>query len=142
MQRSVGSINGRRGAVLVEAALILPLMLLTSFCVLEFGYYYFMTHNFKAAAQAGVRVWVRAGTAASTDVDTAISGVLSPVGITSGEYTATYKVNGATAAVNTAVKGDTIEVDLEADWGGASGIGLRPIGLIDASKKVHAVAIM
>jgi Flp pilus assembly protein TadG len=126
----------------VEVALILPLVLLVTFGVMEFGYFYFLQHNFMAAAQSGVRTWVRAGTAAQSDVDAAVAVVLSPLGVPNTKYTTTYTVNGAEAPVNTAVKGDIIAIDLEADWGGASGVGLRPMGVLDASKKVHAVAIM
>jgi len=56
-----GSLRGRSGTEVLEMALILPLLLLLAFGTVEFGYWFYLEHNFQAAAREGVRAGIVAG---------------------------------------------------------------------------------
>src|SRR6476659_8829958 len=58
-----GSLRGRSGTEVLEMALILPLLLLLAFGTVEFGYWFYLEHNFQAAAREGVRAGIVAGVA-------------------------------------------------------------------------------
>ena len=61
-----------RGASLIEAALVVPLLILLAFGAAEFGFVFLDFLNVSSAAREGARVGSAVGTA--TDADTLISG--------------------------------------------------------------------
>ena len=50
----------RRGAEVLEMAMVLPLLLVLAFGTCEFGYWFYLEHNFQAAAREGVRAGIAA----------------------------------------------------------------------------------
>lgn len=63
--------NGRRrdesGVALVEAAIVLPLVMVLAFAVMEFGLLYSSAMDLKSATRAGARVGTATGVAPTTD---------------------------------------------------------------------------
>ena len=76
----------RRGIALVEMALVLPVLLLLTFGVIEFGWMFTTTSQVTNAARNGVRLGVRPDST-SADVEDAIASSLAAVGLAEGDYT-------------------------------------------------------
>ena len=128
----------RRGASILEMALTLGILLSLSFGTVEFGHFFFVKNTIQGAAREGARVAITP-TASNTDVSTAVNGALVAAGFKVADFTTTVKVNGVVANCNTAVAGQTIEVNVQATWGT---VGLRPLGVIGTSKTVLGAATM
>ena len=75
-----------RGVILIEMALILPLLLLITFAVLEYGWMFTKMGQVTNAARQGARIGVRPD-ATSADVNTAIDTFMSAAGFTTSQYT-------------------------------------------------------
>jgi Flp pilus assembly protein TadG len=129
-----GSSTRRRGAVLLEAALVLPILLALTFGVIEFGHYFFIEHNLKGAAQAGARAGIPYG-ADNAAANAAIGRMMTAAGLQNSNYTVTI----TPADVSTAPAGTDVSVTIQCSWGT---VGVRPLGLISASKNVRGVAVM
>ena len=52
--------RGRSAAETLELAFALPLLLVLAFGTVEFGYWFYLEHNFQAAAREGARAYVAA----------------------------------------------------------------------------------
>jgi len=50
------TLHGRKGATIVEFAMVFPLLLLLMFGVMDFGFYYFVQHSLQFATREGVRL--------------------------------------------------------------------------------------
>ncbi|HEY2588113.1 MAG TPA: TadE family protein, partial [Tepidisphaeraceae bacterium] len=72
----------RRGGSMLELMLVLPILLMLSFGVVDYGYYFYLKNTLQGAAQAGARAAIP-GTATNTNVTTAISNILTAAGISS-----------------------------------------------------------
>jgi len=119
-------------------ALALGLLLSLSFGTVEFGYFFFVKNTVQGAAREGARVAITP-TGSNSDVTAAVNAALQAAGMRTADFTTTVKVNGVVANCNTAVAGQTVEVNVQATWGT---VGLRPLGLIGTSKNVLGAATM
>jgi Flp pilus assembly protein TadG len=89
--------NRRRGAAAVEAALVLPILLLVSFGALQYGWVYLKAQQITNAARYGARVAIRAD-ASTQDVIDAVAALLGPNGAKLNEAgedpNVAFRVNG------------------------------------------------
>ncbi|HEX2973941.1 MAG TPA: TadE/TadG family type IV pilus assembly protein [Tepidisphaeraceae bacterium] len=130
----------RRGAVLIEAVIVLPVLLLLLFGIIEFGYCFYVLHTMKGAAWAGVRVAIIQNTDsmdATSRVKAAVSRLMGNTGLAGNEYTTT--IQGEVDPFYAAQRGAKITVTIECTWGT---VGVRPMQLIDANKILRVEAVM
>ncbi len=125
-----------RGNTVVEAALVLPILLSLAFGTIEFGYYFYIKHNFQGAAREGVRAAIAAG-ATNADVTTAVTASLTAAGLQNCGFTITTTPTDVTAATGS----QAITVTVQCTWG-TVGAGLRPLQLIPSTKAVKGTASM
>mgnify|MGYP000518933373 CR=1 FL=1 len=135
-KRLAGGRRVRRGNAVLETALVLPILLALSFGLVEFGYFFYVKHNFQGAAREGARVAITPS-ATNTDVTSAIQAALTPAGLHDCGYTVTLNP----ADVSAVATGSNITVTVSCAWG-TVGSGFRPLALIGASKNVSGVAVM
>ena len=128
--------NGRRGNVILEAALVLPILLLLAFGTIEFGYYFYVKNNVQGAAREGARASIAAG-ATNADVNAAVATAMTNSGLSQSGYTVTTEP----ANVFTAAPGTQIRVTVQCNWGTVGG-GARPMNLMSANKPVRGTATM
>ena len=130
--------RGRRGGSLLELMLVLPILLMLSFGVVDYGYYFFLKSTLQGAAQAGARAAAPAG-ATDTSVNTVISNILTASGLSSSNYTITYSPTD----VSTAAVGSTVTVTITCSW---ANVGTHALGTsfggISNSKQIVGVAGM
>ena len=85
----------RRGAVLVEAAFILPIMFMVTLGIIEFGRAMMVAQMVTTAAREGARVGIMTGKS-NTDVQAAVDSMMQGgVNVTSDKYTTTITVTPA-----------------------------------------------
>lgn len=125
---------GRRGNAVIEAALVLPVLLLLGFGMVEFGHLFYVKNNLQGAARDGVRKAILDG-ATNSSVNTAIAEAMSVYGLSKSGYTVTTNP----ANVSQAAAGTNITVTVQCNWGK---VGVRPMGLIAENKVIKAVAVM
>ena len=130
--RSIRS-RHRRGSEIIEAALVLPVLVLLEFGTIEFGYWFYVEHNLQGAAREGVRAAIPPG-ANNADVTTAVNNMMSASGFNPSDYTVTT----LPTAITDADPGDSVTVTVEATW---ATVGVRPLSLISA-EHVRGVAVM
>jgi len=122
--------NRRRGAAAVEAALVLPVLLLVTFGAIRYGWFFLKLQQITNAARYGARVAIRAD-ATTQNVMDAISALLDPNGadiIAYGETPpVTFKVNGDTTEdiADANDVGDSITVTITVD---ANDVDILPFG--------------
>jgi Flp pilus assembly protein TadG len=132
----------RRGGALLEAALVLPIVVGLTFGMVEAGYFFFVKHTLQSAARDGARMGI-VPSSTNTKVTTTVASAMKAAGLD----TITYKVdilNGSTDAslnVSTATAQTPVKVVVSCTWS-AVGSGLRPMGVISASKQVKGAAVM
>jgi len=97
-----------RGLAVVEAALVLPILLLVSFGAIKYGWLFLRAQQITNAARYGARVAVRAD-AVEGDVTTAIANLMTAAGMGSSGYTVTITYEGGVVEVG---KGITVEVSV------------------------------
>jgi Flp pilus assembly protein TadG len=125
-----------RGNVILEAALVLPILLLLAFGVIEFGYYFYAKNNIQGAAREGARAAITAG-ATNADVNAAVATTMSNSGLNASGYTVTTTPTN----ISTATAGTQIQVTVQCTWGTVGG-GARPMRLMSTNKLVRASATM
>ena len=77
-----------RAAVVVEFAVVLPLLLTILFGILEYGWVFMVRLTLQNAAREGVRLSVLQTTGPPySEVDARIDAVMGPTGLTAGDYT-------------------------------------------------------
>jgi Flp pilus assembly protein TadG len=124
----------RRGNAVLEAALVLPILLLLAFGTVEFGHFFYVKHNLQGAAREGVRAAI-IGSATSADVTRAVADAMALYGLRNSGYSVTTSPGN----ISTAGEGDNVSVTVQCTWGE---VGMRPLALIGANKLVKAVAVM
>lgn len=130
----------RRGSAVLDAALVFPILLSLTFGCIEFGHYFFIKHTLQGAAREGARAAVAPGST-DAEVTSAITQAMNAAGISPSKWTK-YIQNTATPPANISVNqpaGTAIVIKVECTWGQ---VGLRPLGLIGASKKVVGITTM
>lgn len=135
--RSGGS-RVRRGASVLEMALVLPILLMLSFGVVDYGYFFFVKNTVQGAAQAGARAAVLAS-ATNADVTNIITTAMTAAGMQNSGYTVTLNPSD----VSTATAGNPVTVTISVSWGT---VGLHALsssmGGISNSKQIVGAAVM
>ena len=129
-----GRRHRRRGAEVLEAALVLPIVLLLVSGMVEFAYFFHLQHNLTSAAREGARAGVPFG-AGNTDVTTAIDKVMNSVGLKSGDF----DVSVSPGDVLNASAGTDVTVTISAKW---SKVGISLFGLIKGDQLVKGSVVM
>jgi len=88
--------NRSRGVAAVEAALVLPILLLVSFGAIKYGWLFLRAQQITNAARYGARVAVRAD-ASETDVTTAITNLMTAAGMLDSGYSVTITLEDGVA---------------------------------------------
>jgi Flp pilus assembly protein TadG len=79
-------VRTRQGNTLIEAAFVFNILLLLSFCTVEFGYYLYAKHTIQGAAREGARAAVVPG-ATTAEVTQAVARTLFAAGMNGGSLT-------------------------------------------------------
>lgn len=136
---SAGKCRGfRGGAVALEAALVLPILLILTFGLIEFGLFFYVQHNLKGAAQAGARAGIPFG-ANNAAVTTAVTKMMTAAGYSSSQYTVTV----SPADVSAAAAGSDVSVTVQCVWSDVGAV--RPLGdlsFISGSKVLRGTSVM
>lgn len=101
-----GCQRGDRGTALIEFALILPFLLLLTFCVVDMSRAFWIKNTAHQAAREGVRYIVVHTLADSSDARARALEVLEPAGVTLEDFA----VNGPTAGQM------EVQVGVQFDW--------------------------
>src|SRR5262249_47269871 len=99
--------TARRGAAIVEFAIVAPLLFMLVLGCIEFGRAMMVSELAISAARTGCRLGVLAGKS-NSDITTAVKDFLTEAGLKSGE--AAVLVNGNQIDAGRAIRGDKIEV--------------------------------
>lgn len=123
---------------MVEFVLALPLLLMLTFGMVDYGYYFFAKNSFTSAAEIAARAAVPQS-ASNTTVTSAVSASLGASGFGNSSYTV---VTNPTT-ISGISKGTTITVTVTGTWGNI-GVHTLPtfLGGIDTSKQVIGSAVM
>jgi Flp pilus assembly protein TadG len=105
----------RRGGILVEAALILPILISVIFGLIEYGWMFLKAQQIALAARDGARAGSLSGNTGA-NVTSAVDSRMTQAGITSGQYTLTVS-----PAPETLARGQTFTVTISANYGQTSG---------------------
>lgn len=124
----------RRGAEVLEAALILPIVLLLVSGMVEFAYFFHLQHSLTSAAREGARAGVPYG-ATNGDVTAAINKVMDSVGLDKSKFT----VDVTPSDIAGASAGTDVSVSVSGQW---SKVGVSLFGLIDKTKFVKGKVVM
>src|SRR5579872_2554321 len=108
------------GGAVLEMLLVLPMLLMLSLGVVEYGYYAFVKNTLQGAAQTAVRAAIPAS-ASNSDVTTAISTMMTAAGLQNSGYTVTLSPSD----VSTASEGQSITVTITVSWGN---LGVHALG--------------
>ena len=112
----------RRGAVLIEAALVLPILLYLTLGVIEYGWMLLKAQQIANAAQAGVRAGALADGTTAT-VNAAINSQMTQFGIPSTAYTTQYNPNDP----STLTRGATFSVQVSVTYSSVAVLGSIPM---------------
>lgn len=130
-RHSARRISHRTGAVLVETALVIILLLGLCFGVMEYGHYVYTRHTLESACQVGARQGILRDSTAQEITDR-IEGEMAAAGFDPSEFD--FVVAGYGDDTET-----DISVSIEVVWGE---IGIRPLGLISSDSRVRASVTM
>ena len=113
--------RGARGAALVEMAIVLPLLLLFTLGLMEYGWVFLRVSQITMAARHGVRTAVRPG-ATDADVTAAVSSMMTQAGLQNSGYTLTHTDLGVAV-------GQPVTVQISVDYSKLTltGTGLVPL---------------
>lgn len=128
----------RRGVSVLEMTLVLPILLMLSFGIVDYGYFFYLKGTIQGAAQAGARAAIVPG-ATNTTVSSAISSMMTASSLQNSGYTVTT----SPADITTAASGATLTVTVSCNWGTAGYHSLPSVlGGISSSKSVTGAATM
>jgi Flp pilus assembly protein TadG len=85
MARYMNSSSASRGIILIEMAIVLPLLLLITFAVLEYGWMFTKAGEITNAARHGARIGVRPDST-SDDVSEHVEHLMTAAGFSSEQY--------------------------------------------------------
>lgn len=101
--------SARRGAAVVEMALVAPLLFTLILCTIEFGRAVMVANILTMAAREGARAGCVPGSA-NSEVTAAVNNELTGGGIPTGQVTTTIQVDAVTKDVSTAAVGSKVSV--------------------------------
>ena len=130
-QRSARRASRRRGAVLVETAIVIMLLILLCFGIMEYGHYVYTRHTLESACQRAVRRGIIADSTFDEVNDEAIA-QMAAAGFGPADFAIEILGHGDDTVSN-------LSVSIECDWGN---VGIRPLGLISADSVIRANATM
>ena len=137
--RRVGGPRG--GSAILETAVVLPVLLMLSLGMAQYGYYFYLKNTFQGAAQAGARAAIPA-TATNASV-TGAGGVVTNMLTAAGIPAASYTVTLSPSDISTASAGTQVRVTISASWGTIGVQTLAPaLGGISPVKSVTGVGVM
>ena len=119
----------RRGAALVEMAIVLPLLILLTFAALEYGWMFFRASQVNQAARHGTRIAVRPQ-ADEQEVTDAVDAVMAGAGLSASGYTVEIRGADGTALTDLGVTvGSPLTVHVAVPYPGISltGAGFVPV---------------
>jgi Flp pilus assembly protein TadG len=129
---------GRSGSSVLELILVLPILIMLSFGVVDYGDYFYVKNTLQGAAQAGARAAITPS-ATNASVSNVISSMMTAAALQSSGYTVAFSPSD----VSTVASGSTVSVTVSVTWGTA---GLHTLsagyGGISNSKQVTGVAVM
>jgi Flp pilus assembly protein TadG len=144
VRHKVRSWRRRSAAETLELALALPLLLVLAFGTIEFGYWFYLEHNFQAAAREGARAAI-----VSTLGDLAARQAAAEEA--ADQIMADLKIPKDKYEVDSNQDGDYLTVTVKADWkdiGVETGLFMRLHGggseteLVDDAAKISGVVKM
>jgi Flp pilus assembly protein TadG len=147
------SLRGRRhnGAALVELALTLGILFSICYGSIECGYFFFVKNTMEGAAREGCRAGIVAGATDASVTSEVVTYMqqagLVPNGTSASGSGGTFTVGNYTVVISpditsgAATIGNNLQVTITATWG-TVGSGMRPLGVISASKVISTVAVM
>jgi Flp pilus assembly protein TadG len=128
----------RRGSSVLEFVLVLPILIMLSFGIVDYGYFFYVKNTLQGTAEAGVRAAIPA-TATNSTVTTVVSNMLTAAGLQNSGYTVAFNPTD----VSTASAGTTVTVTVTINWGNVSFHALSSgYGGISNSKQVVGTAAM
>lgn len=131
-------VRARRGASLIEAAFVFNVLLLLSFCTMEFGYYLYAKHTIQGAAREGARAAAVPG-ATSSDVVSAIARTLNAAGMNNSKTA----IEGAKFTVDSydvdVTAGQPVTITVRSTMGK---IGPKPLFFMGSGKEIVGATVM
>jgi Flp pilus assembly protein TadG len=124
----------RRGLAIIEAAVVLPLVLLFVLGVLEYGWLFWKAADINNACRQGSRVGSRGG-ATATDVTDAVLAALTNAGLEASGYTVTI----APLDPETLDSGEALTVTVSVPY---ANIALVNLALIPTPVNLRATVVM
>jgi Flp pilus assembly protein TadG len=124
----------RRGAALVESAIVMPLVILMVFGVIEYGWMFLKSQQISNACRTGARAGARYGATAGT-VTSAVSTSMTNDGFTSGQYSVTLTPSDPTSLS----PGQSLTVQITVPY---SNIAAINIALIPTPTNLRASVVM
>ncbi len=137
MQRNASTFR-RRGASVLEAAIVLPVLLMLVFGGIEWCLYVYAGHAVHGAAREGARAGILPGNG-QAEVDAVVAAAMNRAGFDTGQYTLRTYVGATQASPATANPGDFVKVTVELE---GSAVGVDLWGAITGDKTVTASAAM
>ena len=121
----------RRGAAMVEFALIAPVLVLLLFALMEYGWMFFRVSQVNGAARHGVRAAVRPD-ATTTEVNNAVDLIMNQAGFASSAYT--VQIGSLNAAI-----GGNVSVTVTLPY---SKVALTHFPLLPTPTQIRGWAVM
>lgn len=136
----------RRGLSVLETALVMPLLMLLTFGVIEYGYFFYVYHSVQDAARQGARVGCVEG-ASNSDITNAVKLALDNASLGKRKYTLSITDGkGRTIDAGKAASGDAVAVKLEFNWSDLSLVKLssfmQEVKMSPFPTKVQATTVM
>lgn len=106
----------RRGSIILEAALAMPILLMIVFASVEFGYALFVKHSLQNAAREGAREGV-VPTATNASITQACDNAMAAAGLDNINYSIAIEDKSSSSANVAGIDpGDPVVVQVTASW--------------------------
>ncbi len=127
--------NRRRGAEVLEAALVLPIVLSLIFGMVEFAFYFHVEHTIEAAAREAART---ACVASTTEGTTANATARCNQILSGGNVDPAKCTLGFSSAPESTPAGNDIQVTLQTTWGQ---VGIRLFGIVSDTRVIKSTVV-
>lgn len=99
----------RRGAAIVEAAIVFPLLVVLTLAVIEYGWMFMQIHHVTNAARHGARMAAKS-TASEDEASSSVAAILNEAGLGNSGYEVQF--------TSAASSGDTLRVEVVVPYEG------------------------